>query len=335
MFKGKIIKFILFLIFLTYPETGENGAVKKTGFVFYAVPGLGQAMHGKYLKGAGILALDAALGLTAWNQHTVLGDLEKKSDEAAESFREAAASLEEYGRSYSYTDSLFVYAGDTLTSRKTSALPDTVFTGTITDPDSIHSKYNSAKYSKILTKGELLEKKSDRDITLFWMAGVSVFNTMDAVQAIKKSGDKKEWRPSPRTAVMLSLLMPPLGQLYNRQYSKAGLILMAEIGLIHAALSRNSVADYYESKEKFYKENVASSINENRRAAYYEELEDKRIKYGSKRNSHIWYISGLYIYSLFDAFVDAHLYSFDEELKIRTAVLPYEKGIHITTEKRF
>jgi hypothetical protein len=79
---------------------------------------------------------------------------------------------------------------------------------------------------------------------------------------------------SPRTAVLLSLV-PGGGQWYNRKYLKAVVVGGAALSL--------GVARHYES--------------------------DRTV-----REDFSWWLVGLYIYNLLDAYVDAHLTGFDQEI---------------------
>jgi len=92
---------------------------------------------------------------------------------------------------------------------------------------------------------------------------------------------------SPVKAMIYSALIPGLGQLYNGKKFKALVIFSAECGLIANSIYLNqqykkSVFDY---DKEFYLNN---------------------------RNLSTWYLVGAVLFSVLDAFVDAHLYHFDE-----------------------
>ncbi len=92
---------------------------------------------------------------------------------------------------------------------------------------------------------------------------------------------------SPRGAMLRSLALPGWGQFYNGKWFKGLVIGGTEVGLIIDAVVQNQWAQesvYYYDKE-FYREN---------------------------RSLAIWWLAGVVLYSVTDAFVDAHLADFDD-----------------------
>ena len=86
---------------------------------------------------------------------------------------------------------------------------------------------------------------------------------------------------NPRLAWKLSII-PGVGQIYNEQYFKSIGILTADVYAIHQAYS-------------FHKKGLVGN-----------------------RNTYIWWIFGLYVLGIIDAYVEAHLSTFpdlDTELK--------------------
>lgn len=104
---------------------------------------------------------------------------------------------------------------------------------------------------------------------------------------INKDDTVKTSSKSPTGAMIRSLILPGWGQLYNKKYVKAILAFGAEIGLL-----TNSI--YLNQKYK------ASDT----------ELE--REFYINNRNLSNWWLVGVILFSMADAFVDAHLADFDE-----------------------
>jgi hypothetical protein len=92
---------------------------------------------------------------------------------------------------------------------------------------------------------------------------------------------------SPKWAMIRSLVIPGWGQFYNNKKFKAALFFCAETALVV-----NSV--YLNQK---YKES---------------ETELEREYYITNRNISNWWLVGVILISMADAFVDAHLYEFDE-----------------------
>ena len=90
---------------------------------------------------------------------------------------------------------------------------------------------------------------------------------------------------NPKIAVMLSII-PGGGQIYNEKYMKSILFLSAEYIFINNIRANERSG------------NLSSS-------------------YIEKRNSGMWWIFGIYVLNLIDAYVDAHLSSFPNKKKYK------------------
>jgi hypothetical protein len=107
---------------------------------------------------------------------------------------------------------------------------------------------------------------------------------------------------NPTGALLRSLALPGWGQLYNEQYLKCGLVLLAEGLLIGGTIVEHGRA---ENDHSVYQD--LSLGDEVREAAW--RRYSRRI---DKRNTYLWYLAGAKFLSMVDAYVDAHLYRFDE-----------------------
>lgn len=107
---------------------------------------------------------------------------------------------------------------------------------------------------------------------------------------------------SPMKAVIRSGLVPGWGQLYNEQYLKSGLVFVIEGLLIGAVVVEHRRADDALQESK----NISKS-DAQREAAWLRY--SRRI---DKRNTYLWYWAGAKFLSMVDAYVDAHLYRFEE-----------------------
>jgi len=92
---------------------------------------------------------------------------------------------------------------------------------------------------------------------------------------------------SPTSAMIRSIIFPGWGQWYNKKYFKAVFAFGAEVGLLANSIYLNQkyVASKTELDREFYINN---------------------------RNLSNWYLLGVILFSMADAFVDAHLADFDE-----------------------
>ena len=92
-----------------------------------------------------------------------------------------------------------------------------------------------------------------------------------------------------------SALFPGWGQVYTEHYLKAGLIFCCEVGLVISAVREDRKA----------RDALRTDYGE-----YLDRLE--------RRNLYMWWTAGVIALSMIDAYVDAHLFGFDEhEVSVR------------------
>lgn len=114
--------------------------------------------------------------------------------------------------------------------------------------------------------------------------------------SISKNDTVKTSVKSPTGAMIRAIIFPGWGQWYNKKYFKAVLVFGAEIGLV-----TNSV--YLNQKYK----------------ASQTELE--REFYINNRNLSNWWLVGVILFSMADAFVDAQLSDFDESPDLSSLII--------------
>jgi hypothetical protein len=109
---------------------------------------------------------------------------------------------------------------------------------------------------------------------------------------------------SPTGAMLRSLAVPGWGQWYNGKKFKAVLAAGGELGLVVDAIWLNQMA--------------VRATNE------YD-----RLYYQDNRSLAIWWLAGVILFSMADAYVDAHLYKFDESPVL--SLQPAAGGNHRTS----
>jgi len=107
---------------------------------------------------------------------------------------------------------------------------------------------------------------------------------------------------SPTGALLRSMALPAWGQIYTRSYIKAGIIGSLEVFLIYQT-------SYYWSKTSKYKDLYLAEPIETRSLKF-----QQYDRYKDLRNQHIWFLGITIFYSMFDAYVDAHLKNFNIDL---------------------
>ena len=108
-------------------------------------------------------------------------------------------------------------------------------------------------------------------------------------------------KSSPTGALLRSALIPGWGQLYNGKYIKAGIFAVGEGYLIWHICRDWRDANRHES-------NFKSSTDPQYQALEFDQFK----KAEDRRNIKIWILALTVFYSMFDAYVDAHLADFDQ-----------------------
>jgi hypothetical protein len=134
---------------------------------------------------------------------------------------------------------------------------------------------------------------------------------------VNSQADSLKWQ-SPTVALFKSLLIPGWGQLSNRQYIKAGIAVGLETTLIGAVIHHaRKASDAKKAYENPPDTAVATAF------LLYKRYDDAR----EKRNLYSWFAGAAIFWSMFDAYVDAHLAKFpkyNQGLSIQIAPGEYE-----------
>jgi hypothetical protein len=110
---------------------------------------------------------------------------------------------------------------------------------------------------------------------------------------------------SPMGALFRSVVFPGWGQLYNKKYLKAGLIFGVETTyLVLMAMDWDRMNEH---KKLF------DSLPEDHPDKFWEYEQYKFYK--DRKNLYLWSTLTTIFISMFDAYVDAHLYNFDKEME--------------------
>lgn len=107
---------------------------------------------------------------------------------------------------------------------------------------------------------------------------------------------------TPSGAMLRSLAVPGWGQWYNGKKFKAVIFAGGEIGLVADAIIQNQLA-------------------------VRAQTDIDRLFYRDNRSLAIWWLAAAILFSMADAYVDAHLYHFDESPELsHTPALLYKKA---------
>jgi len=169
---------------------------------------------------------------------------------------------------------------------------------------------------------------------LVWAAGLHLYNALDALEAggLTSRGLEK----NPTTAGLLSAVpFLGLGQIYNERPSKAGMIAMAQIGLALTAYNQHRLMSIAAGNYNQMRDSTSAQYDY--RAEHLSYWKSRYDKSFSNRNTYLWLSLAAYLYSIFDAVVDAYLSDFYAKIDLGTdlSVAPSGGGVSISVTVGF
>lgn len=131
--------------------------------------------------------------------------------------------------------------------------------------------------------------------------------------SLKKKQTKFEMKKSPWKAVMLSAILPGLGQYYNESYWKLPIVAVVGGSLAYYFFYNNS--KYLDYKDLYA--NSQTPLNP------YGDERYKRLResYRDSRDQNLLYFMLFYLINLADAYVDAHLFDFSVNKNVKFGVI--------------
>ena len=179
----------------------------------------------------------------------------------------------------------------------------------------------------LLTAGSQQAKAQDR----FDDDSLNV-NKLDSISVVVDTTfSKKEmkqdwstWRPDPKRALWLALVIPGGGQIYNRKYWKLPLVYGGFIGCIYAMNWNNTMYKDYSQAYIDLMDNDPNTQSYNQflhlgmkitteadKKRYQDIFRKRKDKYRRWRDLSFFVMLGVYALSVIDAYVDAELSVFD------------------------
>jgi len=146
--------------------------------------------------------------------------------------------------------------------------------------------------------------------------------------------DWSAWRPDPKRALWLALVIPGGGQIYNRKYWKLPIVYGGFIGCIYAISWNNTQYKDYsqayldlmdndpntQSYNQFMHLNM--QITEQNMERWQDIFKKRKDKYRRWRDLSFFVMVGVYALSVIDAYVDAELSVFDISKDLSLKVEP-------------
>lgn len=156
-----------------------------------------------------------------------------------------------------------------------------------------------------------MEQEDVRKAELAWLIGIHIYGIFDTYGIWYNNNYRSYEYRDMKTAVLWALL-PGGGQIFNRDFGKAGLVYMGILGAVASvSTSQNMVKYYLDRKHLIEKENIKSEE--------YERITERVTYYRKNRNTYIWGGLLIYLYSIADAAVDALLSDFDNPMHLAVA----------------
>lgn len=175
-----------------------------------------------------------------------------------------------------------------------------------------------------------------KKIVIFFLVIIIVLNIFSYQKVFAKNEKKIFFAPSdtalkhksPMGALLRSVAFPGWGQFYNEKYLKAIVVFGFETSYIILALDEWIKTN--KSKKDF--KNAKNFVDSLYQFDLYQYHRDTR-------NLYLWVVSGIIFISMFDAYVDAHLYNFDKvkmkDLEVGLDLQPYDKRISLLINYNF
>lgn len=148
---------------------------------------------------------------------------------------------------------------------------------------------------------------------------------------IAKQRNWATWRPNPKRAMWLALVLPGAGQIYNRKYWKLPIVYGGFVGCAYALRWNNQMyRDYSQAyldlmdddpNTQSYNQflHLGAKIDDSNKARYQKLFKSRKDTYRRWRDLSVFCLIGVYALSVIDAYVDASLSEFDisKDLSLR------------------
>lgn len=162
---------------------------------------------------------------------------------------------------------------------------------------------------------------------------VAIDSVISVKKKIRVKRDWSTWRPNPKRAMWLAIVIPGAGQIYNRKYWKLPIIYGGFMGCLYALRWNNQMYHDYsqayldimdddpntQSYNQFL--HLGRQITEGNKDRYKELFRKRKDRYRRWRDLSVFVMIGIYAVSVIDAYVDASLSEFDisKDLSLRVS----------------
>ena len=146
--------------------------------------------------------------------------------------------------------------------------------------------------------------------------------------------DWSTWRPSPKRALWLAIVLPGAGQIYNRKYWKLPIVYGGFVGCVYAMNWNNQMYRDYSQAYLDLEDNdpttqsynqflhLGTKITQSNEDRYKKLFKKRKDYYRRFRDLSFFVLVGVYALSVIDAYVDASLSEFDLSKDLSMRVSP-------------
>ena len=201
---------------------------------------------------------------------------------------------------------------------------------TTTDSDSI---FVISTDSMLLDDTAPLDTIAQHDLDRLTAPPLTIADTT-LTKGQRQKRDWTTWKPDPKRAVWLALVIPGGGQIYNRKFWKLPIVYGGFLGCIYALTWNNMMyKDYSQafldisdedpgthSYDKFL--HLGRTIDDTNKDRYKQIFQNRKDKYRRWRDMSLFVMIGIYALSVIDAYVDAELSVFDISKDLSLKVQP-------------
>jgi hypothetical protein len=265
------------------------------------IPGAGQAYTRHYVKAGLFLIAEAGVGLFGYERYIWQKGLKSTADSVSDLAAKNAGKLE-------------IRVID-------STHADTTYPGVALSLETDRDRFD-------VLAGKYVVYQS-----ISWMAGIYYYNILDALHAT--GCFKDDSKKTPATAGWLSAIPAlGLGQFYNGETGKAGMIFMTQFNLGFLAYN-------YQRLMRVCEDHEVAALKDSLTYATYtskgfgNDWENRRKDAFRNRNMYLWYSLIFYFYGILDAVVDAHLHDAGMKLKLEPDLVPQNKQVGLTLTMPF
>ena len=165
----------------------------------------------------------------------------------------------------------------------------------------------------------------------------------DTLPMKRQKRDWSTWKPNPKRALWLAIVLPGGGQIYNRKYWKLPIVYGGFVGCVYALQWNNQMyRDYsqayidiiqhietektlgYDPTPRSYNQflHLGNEINKSNQDRYKSLFKKRKDYYRRYRDLSFFVLIGVYALSVLDAYVDASLSDFDISKDLSMRVSP-------------